>query len=140
MEVENSSPLQLVTHHLVISQGHGQLIKYTGPKNTMSTSDAPPGPPAPAGEAATVHPILRNALRISLSVKEYRALHDAAVKRAPALKDKLPSPSGYENMASPKNRHTEAALRTSLRVFVGSGIALKLVEVVMKRVRGDTTQ
>jgi hypothetical protein len=43
-------------------------------------------------------------------------------------------------MANPKSRRTEAALRTSLRVFVGSGIAMKLVEVVMKRVRGDATQ
>lgn len=105
----------------------------------MSTPGAPPGPPTP-GETATIHPIVRNALRISLSVKEYRTLHDVAVKRAPSLKDKLPSPSHYENMANPKNRHTEAAFRTSMRLFVGSGIAMKLVEVVMKRVRGDTTQ
>lgn len=106
----------------------------------MSSSDAPPGAPAPVGETATIHPIVRNALRISLSVKEYRAVHDVAVRRAPTLKDKLPSPSLYESMANPKSRRTEAALRTSLRVFVGSGIAMKLVEVVMKRVRGDATQ
>ncbi|KAJ6108514.1 hypothetical protein N7523_009837 [Penicillium sp. IBT 18751x] len=105
----------------------------------MSTPDASSGPSAP-GQTATVHPIVRNALRISLSVKEYQALHNVAVKRVPSLKDKLPSPSHYESMANPKNRHTEAALRTSLRVFVGSGVAMKLVEVVMKRIRGDTKQ
>ncbi|KAJ5666233.1 uncharacterized protein N7477_008681 [Penicillium maclennaniae] len=105
----------------------------------MSTPDALPGPSAP-GQTATVHPIVRNALRISLSVKEYQTLHEVAVKRAPSLKDKLPSPSHYESMANPKNRHTEAALRTSLRVLVGSSVAMKLVEVVMKRIRGDTKQ
>lgn len=106
----------------------------------MSTPGANPGASAAAsGEAADIHihPLVRNALRVSLSTKEYRALHDVAVRRAPSLKTKLPSPSRYEAMANPKNRHNEAALRTSLRVLVGSGLALKLVEVVMSRVRPD---
>lgn len=132
-KVENSPPSSL------ISPDHGSLILYIGLTSTMSTPDVPPGPSAP-GETATIHPIVRNALRISLSVKEYRTLHDVVVQRAPSLKDKLPSPSHYETMASPKSRHTEAALRASLRVFVGSGIAMKLVEVVMKRIRGVTTK
>jgi len=123
---------------LIISPDHGRLIQDTGPTSTMSNS-VPSEDPAPPKEAATIHPIIRNALRISLSVKEYRALHDVAVKRSPTLKDKLPSPSHYEKMANPKSRHTETALRTALRVFVGSGIGLKLVEVVTRRVRGDAT-
>lgn len=105
----------------------------------MSSSDTNPGASAAAsGEAADIHPVVRNALRVSLSTKEYRVLHDVAVNRAPGLKSKLPSPSRYEALANPKNRHNEAALRTSLRVLVGSGLALKLVEVVMSRVRPDT--
>lgn len=104
----------------------------------MSSPGTSPGASAAAsGEAADIHPLVRNALRVSLSTKEYRALHNVAVKRAPGLRDKLPSPSRYEAMANPKNRHTEAALRTSLRVLVGSGLALKLVEVIMSRVRPD---
>lgn len=104
----------------------------------MSNPDATPGASAAGpGEAADIHPLVRNALRVSLSTKEYRALHGIAIKRAPSLKGKLPSPSRYEAMASPKNRHNEAALRTSLRVLVGSGLALKLVEVIMSRVRPD---
>lgn len=107
----------------------------------MSTPGANPGASAAAsGEAADIHPLVRNALRVTLSTKEYRALHDVAIKRAPSLKDKLPPPSRYEAMANPKNRHNEAALRTSLRVLVGSGLALKLLEVIMSRVRPDPTK
>lgn len=104
----------------------------------MSNPGGTPGASAAAsGEAADIHPLVRNALRVSLSAKEYRALHDLAIKRAPSLKAKLPSPSRYEAMANPKNRHNEAALRTSLRVLVGSGLVLKLAEVIMSRIRPD---
>lgn len=103
----------------------------------MSTPGTNPGASAAASGEADIHPVVRNALRLSLNTKEYRYLHDVAVKRAPGLKDKLPSPSRYEALAHRKNRHNEAALRTSLRVLVGSGLALKLVEVVMNRVRPD---
>lgn len=107
----------------------------------MSAPDATPGASAAAsGGAADLHPVVCNALRLSLSVREYRVLHDVAVKRAPSLKYNLPPPSRYEAMANPKNRHNEAALRTSLRIFVGSGIALKLLEMIMSRVRGDATK
>lgn len=112
-----------------------------GSLSIMSAPDATPGASAAAsGGAADLHPVVRHALRLSLSVKEYRILHDVAVKRAPSLEYKLPSPSRYEAMANPKNRHSEAALRTSLRIFVGSGIALKLLEMIMSRVRGDATK
>lgn len=104
----------------------------------MSTPDTNPGASAAAsGEAADIHPLVRNALRVSFSTREYRALHEVATTRAPSLNDKLPSPSRYEAMANPKDRHNEAALRTSLRVLVGSGLALKLVEVIMSRLRPD---
>lgn len=108
------------------------------PNAIMSTPDAIPGASAAAsGQATDIHPLVHNALRASLSTREYRVLHDVAVKRAPALKSKLPSPSQYESVSNPKNRHNEAALRTSLRVLVGSGLALKLLELVMSRVQPD---
>lgn len=107
----------------------------------MSTSEATPAPHGDGtGKAPALHPILRNALRISLSAKEYRALHAIAVKRAPGIQGKLPSPSSFDVMAQSKNRHSEAALRASLRLFVGSGLVLKVIEIVITRIRGGTAE
>jgi hypothetical protein len=84
--------------------------------------------------------MVRTALRISLSAKEYRALHGLVGKRAPGVQRKLISPSQYDAIAHSKNRRNEAAVRASLRVFVGTGAALKLVETIISRIRGTTEQ
>lgn len=89
---------------------------------------------------ADVHPAARNALRISLSAKEYRLLYDLATRRAPAIQSKLPPPSKFEAIVRSKNRHNEAALRTSLRVFVVSGALFKLVGLILSRIRGDQSK
>ncbi|KAJ5194127.1 hypothetical protein N7491_001462 [Penicillium cf. griseofulvum] len=89
------------------------------------------------GDALGLPPqALRDVLRVSLSAKEYRFLHESVIKRAPVIQDKLPSPSRYDVIARPKNRHSEAAIRSSLRVFVGSGIALKLADLLITRFQG----
>ncbi|KXG54084.1 uncharacterized protein PGRI_072280 [Penicillium griseofulvum] len=89
------------------------------------------------GDALDLPPqALRDVLRVSLSAKEYRFLHEYVIKRAPVIQDKLPSPSRYDVIARPKNRHSEAAIRSSLRVFVGSGIALKLADLLITRFQG----
>ncbi|PKY02817.1 hypothetical protein P168DRAFT_256521 [Aspergillus campestris IBT 28561] len=89
---------------------------------------------------ADVHPAARNALRISLSAKEYRLLYDLATRRAPAIQSKLPPPAKFEAIVRSKNRHNEAALRTSLRVFVVSGALFKLVGLILSRIRGDQSK
>ncbi|KAJ5112437.1 hypothetical protein N7532_000482 [Penicillium argentinense] len=59
----------------------------------MSSSEAAPGAPAGASEKAPdIHPVLQNALRLSLSAKEYRALHAITVKRAPQRPGKASYP------------------------------------------------
>lgn len=83
-------------------------------------------------------PAVRDVLRVCLSAKEYRFLHDTALKRAPAARSKLPSPSRFDAIVRPKNRHSEAAARASIRVFLGSGIALKLADLLLARVQGAT--
>lgn len=94
-----------------------------------TTSNMPPDP--------DVNPLLRHTLRFCLSSKEYKFLHDQAVKRAPAaVQEKAPSPTRFEAIVRSKNRYNEAAVRASLRVFVGSGALLKLVDVVMSRMKG----
>jgi hypothetical protein len=81
-------------------------------------------------------PALRDILRVCLTAKEYRFLHATATKRIPALQNKLTEPSRYDAIARPRNRHSEAAVRASLRVFVGSGIALKLGGLLIGRFTG----
>jgi hypothetical protein len=56
------------------------------------------------------------------------------------VQSKFPSPSRFDAIVRPKNRHSEAALRASLRVFVGSGVALKLADLLMARFQGAATE
>jgi len=93
-----------------------------------------------SGDVKDVRPAVRNTVRLCLSAKEYRVLYDVAVKRAPALKNNLPSSLREDPAAFARNRHSLAAVRASLRVFVGSGVALKLVEMIMSRVKGNALQ
>ena len=107
----------------------------------MSAPDTTSTVPANgAGDAPDVHPVVRTALRISLSTKEYRAPHGLLGKRAPGVQKKLVSPSHYDAIVHSKNRRNEAAVRASLRVFVGTGAALKLVETIISRIRGSPEQ
>lgn len=109
-------------------------LNYTSTTTpNMSDPDKPPVP----GDALHLPPrALRDVLRVCLSAKEYRFLHESVIKRAPAVQNKLPSPSRYDVIARPKNRHSEAAIRSSIRVFVGSGIALKLADLLITRFQG----
>ncbi|PTU19279.1 hypothetical protein P175DRAFT_0558845 [Aspergillus ochraceoroseus IBT 24754] len=85
-----------------------------------------------------VHPVVRNALRVSLSAKEYKILHDYAVQRiSPSLRTKLPTPARFEGIVRSKHKHNEAAVRASLRVFLASGAFLKLVDLVLGRIQRD---
>ncbi|PWY73691.1 hypothetical protein BO70DRAFT_364600 [Aspergillus heteromorphus CBS 117.55] len=85
-----------------------------------------------------LHPGVRNALRISLSAKEYRLLHEYAIRRTPsAIQNKLPTPSRFEAIVRSKYKYNDAAVRASLRVFLLSSSLLKLVDVVVGRIRGD---
>lgn len=91
-----------------------------------------------AASSADVHPVARNALRLCLSAKEYKLLHDFAVKHAPpAALNKLPPPSRYEAIVRSKNKHNVAAVRASLRVFLGTGAALGLADMIASRIRKD---
>lgn len=109
--------------------------------SNMSAPGATSTVPAPGpGDAPDVHPVVRTALRVSLSAKEYRALHGLLGKHAPGVQGKLISPSHCDAIVQSKNRRNEAAVRASLRVFVGTGAALKLVETIISRIRGSAEQ
>lgn len=109
---------------------------------TSRSSEAQPPPAAP------VNPILRNALRLSLSASEYRKLHQYVLKRSsPSLKtriqDRAPTPEKYGAMVrSPRrgegggggsDKYNETAVRASLRVFLSTAASLKLFDILKAR-------
>lgn len=102
----------------------------------MSTGNPPPVPADPT----LPPPAIRDVLRVCLSAKEYRFLHESVLKRAPTVQRKFPSPSRFDVIVRPKNRHSEAALRASLRVFAGTGIAYKLADLLIARFQGRATE
>ena len=93
----------------------------------------------PKGNTNT-HPLVRNALRISLSAREYKRVYEFAVNhgQSNALRNFLP-PSEYEALVRSKNKHNVAAIRTSLRVFLGTGAALKLVDAIVSKLQKESS-
>lgn len=112
---------------------HGALGLYIA----MSTAKKEPSVP---GDGKGVSPAVRNVVRLGLSAKEYRVLQDIAVKRVPALQSKLPASLRDDPPSFSRHRHNLAAIRASLRVFVGSSLALKLAEIITSRLSGAATK
>ncbi|KAI9715158.1 MAG: hypothetical protein M1812_006137 [Candelaria pacifica] len=88
--------------------------------------------PAPeATNPAKVDPILRNALRFTVSAKEYKLLHQYLINRSPpAVQKRAPQPRRYESIVHSKNDYNAAAVRASLRVFLATQTGLKLWDVI----------
>lgn len=80
------------------------------------------------------HAITRNALRVTLSAKEYKFLHERLLKQISTLNNHLPSPAGYESIVRTSNKHNVAAIRASLRVFLAVSGGMSLVEAVAARI------
>lgn len=81
-----------------------------------------------------VHPALRNALRLALSAREYKLLHDNVIKRSATVRRHVPSPSRYEAIVhSKEHKYNIAALRASLRVFLLTGGGLSLYDYVIRK-------
>lgn len=95
----------------------------------------------PPDSASDVHPLTRDTLRISLTPKEYSFLHDHVLTHTSSrIKDSLPSPARFESIVRPRNKYNEAAVRSSLRVFLGSGVAFKLADLIIARIQGVTSR
>ena len=78
-----------------------------------------------------VDPVLRNALRYTISADEYRTLHEYIIKRSPqAVRRRTLQPGKYDAIVKSKDDYTAAAFRASLRFFVATQTALKLWDIV----------
>lgn len=94
----------------------------------MSSQESYPSPPS---SPANIDPILRNALRYTISAKEYKTLHQYLILRSPpAVRKRAPQPPTYSSIVQTTDDFNAAAIRASLRVFVASQTGLKLWDLI----------
>ncbi|KAI9833174.1 MAG: hypothetical protein M1819_003797 [Sarea resinae] len=91
--------------------------------------------PKPSSDPAKCDPILRNALRYTVSAKEYKLLHEYLISRAPpAVKQRSPPPARYEAIVRSKDDYNAAAVRAAGRVFLASQTGLKIWEMIANKI------
>ncbi|MCJ1285598.1 hypothetical protein MMC26_004939 [Xylographa opegraphella] len=93
------------------------------------------GPEAsPRTGSAKMDPVLRNAIRYTISAKEYRTLHEYLLKQSPTIvRSRAPLPSKYDAAIKNKDDYNAAAIRASLRVFLAAQLGLKLWDIVTEQ-------
>lgn len=102
----------------------------------MASIEPHPSPP-PSPSRSTVDPILRNALRYTISAKEYKTLHQYLITRSPQpLRKRAPPPARIASILSANDDYNAAAIRASLRIFIASQTGLQLWELITTRILG----
>jgi hypothetical protein len=86
-----------------------------------------------ASSGKPVDPVVRNALRYTLSEREYRLLHQYLLARSPAVRKRTPAPPKYAASIKSKDDYNAAAIRASVRVFASTYSALKLWDIIKSR-------
>ncbi|EEQ92137.2 uncharacterized protein BDCG_07257 [Blastomyces dermatitidis ER-3] len=88
----------------------------------------------PPGAPKTAHPIIRNALRVSLSASEYKSLHEKVISRLPpAVQNRTLDPTSFREIVKSQNKYNEAAIRASLRVILVTGAGMKLFAYISQK-------
>ena len=96
----------------------------------MPTSDPYPTPPASPAQIKA-DPLLRHALRYTLSAKEYKTIHQYLITRSPlAVRKRAIPPSKYAALVRTKDEYNGAAIRASLRVFIATQTSLELWDLI----------
>ena len=87
---------------------------------------------------STADPILRNALRYTISAKEYETLHKYIISRSKVLKRNAPAVAKVEKLVERPGRddYNASAVRASLRLFLATGAALKAWGAISERFLG----
>ncbi|KAI9659932.1 MAG: hypothetical protein M1821_001284 [Bathelium mastoideum] len=99
----------------------------------MSSSAASSSSSSSNTSAARDDPIIRNALRYTVSEREYKLLHKYLISQAPAIKRRSVHPARYEAIVKSKGDYNAAAVRASIRVFLGTYTSLKLWELISEK-------
>ena len=97
----------------------------------MSSPSVPQ--PVPPSKSQTIDPILRNALRYTISAKEYELLHQYLLSRAPAVKKRTPNPRRFDAISKGPDDYNVAAIRASLRLGIATFSGLKAWELITAR-------
>ncbi|EGR49036.1 uncharacterized protein TRIREDRAFT_77736 [Trichoderma reesei QM6a] len=111
---------------------------------SASLSSLPPTPSTPSGKAVVTpgssstgpDPILRNALRYTISPREYAALHKYILSKSRALRRAAPTPSSVDKALQPRkgrDDYNAKAVRHALRVFTATWIGMKAWDAIMRR-------
>lgn len=106
----------------------------------MPAPDGPKPPRERLTAKSTADPILKNALRYTISAKEYQTLHKYIISRSKLLKRNALSVSQVEKLVDRPGRddHNAAAIRASLRVFLATAAGLKAWSIIRERIFGGT--
>ena len=140
------------------------MASLTGPSSSSSlggrSPTAPPPAPQPTVTAkSTTDPVLRNALRYTISTREYAALHKYVISRSRALKRRAPTVDTVQRIMEGRARtqsiggadksrikskpragelddYNARAIRHSLRVFMATGTLMKLWGFASARLMG----
>ena len=99
---------------------------------SMSSASAPQ-PSPPPGTPKPIDPILRNALRYTISAKEYQLLHQYLLSRAPVVKKRSIHPKRYDAIVKGPDDYNVAAFRAALRLGLVTLSGLKAWEVIKAR-------
>ncbi|KAH8732285.1 hypothetical protein GQ44DRAFT_735221 [Phaeosphaeriaceae sp. PMI808] len=96
-----------------------------------SSSASQPGQPS---NPKTIDPVLRNALRYTISAKEYELLHQYLLSRAPVVKRRTPTPKRFDAISKGPDDYNVAAVRASLRLGIATFSGLKIWELITTKV------
>lgn len=130
---DSSRVSNLVNLHF--SRRHEGLCHATAPIMSSVASSSPS-----SGKPDKLDPVVRNALRYTLSAREYKLLHQYLISRAPpAARQRAPPPRRYEAIVKATDDYNAAAVRASLRLGLSSYAALKLWEIVSTRLLSKRT-
>src|SRR6516164_4994586 len=100
--------------------------------------DSPKPPRDRLTAKSTTDPILRNALRYTISAKEYQTLHKYIISRSKVLRRNTPTVSQVEKYVERPGQddHNAAAVRASVRLFIATAAALKAWAIFKERFLG----
>lgn len=106
-------------------------------------------------------PVLRNAIRYTMSPREYESLHKYVLSRSRVLRRRAPSvqavekyvEGGSDDAARPKGKgqgkdasagsggrgdsYNARAVRHALRIFVATNLGMKAYDMIMARIKGQ---
>ncbi|KAL8897574.1 MAG: hypothetical protein Q9207_007146 [Kuettlingeria erythrocarpa] len=100
----------------------------------MASTEPYPSSPPSIAKTSKLDPVLRNALRYTISAKEYKTLHEYLITRSPAaLRKRAPPPAKVESSSRAGDDANAAAIRASLRVFIASQTGLQIWDLITTR-------